>query len=277
MVNYFQTHTALTEYILKREGYQIHYWVGGQENSPLVALMHGATMDHRMFNAQIEALIPEYRVLVWDARGHGKSQPIGNEFSLETCAADLLAILDKTGVGKAVIGGQSLGGYITQHVYIAAPHRVKAAIIIGSTPLAKAYSKLDILALKATMPLFKIWPYGHLTKTIARNTATTEPVRNYALQASRQVDHQNFLRIWKAVTLAVDEQGRADFKINVPLLLMHGQHDRTGSIRRDMPRWSETEPCAFYHVIPDAGHNANQDNPAFTNEKILEFLDQHAR
>jgi len=276
VVDYFQTHAALAVNVLERDGCPIHYWVGGPENRPLIVLMHGATMDHRMFNAQVEVLIPEYRVLVWDARGHGKSQPIGNDFSLETCATDMLAILDKTGVEKAVIGGQSLGGYIAQHIYIAAPHRVMAAIIIGSTPLAKAYSKFDIWALKATMPLFGIWPYGHLTKTIARYTAITEPVRNYALQASRQIDHQNFLRIWKAVTLAVDEQGREDLKFNVPLLLMHGQHDRTGSIRRDMPHWSETEPCASYHVIPDAGHNANQDNPVFTNEKLLEFLQHYA-
>ncbi len=276
MFDYSQTHTALTEYVLEREGCLIHYWVGGLENRPLIVLMHGATMDHRMFNAQIEALTPEYRVLVWDARGHGKSQPLGKDFSLETCASDMLAILDKTGVEKAVFGGQSLGGYIAQHIYIIAPHRMTAAIIIGSTPLAKAYSKFDIWALKATMPLFRIWPYGHLTKTIARYTAITEPVRRYSLAASRQISHQNFLRIWKAVTLAVDEKGRAGFTINVPLLLMRGQFDRTGSIRRDMPHWSKAEPCAYYHVIPEAGHNANQDNPIFTNERLLEFLHQHA-
>jgi len=276
VVDYFQTHPALAENVLERGGCPIYYWVGGPENSPLIVLMHGATMDHRMFNAQIEALIPEYRVLVWDARGHGKSQPVGNNFSLEICAEDMLAILDKTGVEKAVIGGQSLGGYITQHIYIAARHRMTAAIIIGSTPLAKAYSKLDIWALKATMPLFGIWPYGHLTKTIARSTAVTEPVRRYALEASRQVSHQDFLKIWRAVTLAVDESGRAGLTFDVPLLLMHGQYDRTGSIKRDMPHWASTEPFASYYVIPEAGHNANQDNPAFTNERLLDFLHQYA-
>lgn len=38
--------------------------------------MHGATLDHRMFNAPVEAFAPEYRLLVWDARGHGQSQSI---------------------------------------------------------------------------------------------------------------------------------------------------------------------------------------------------------
>jgi pimeloyl-ACP methyl ester carboxylesterase len=56
--------------------------------------MHGATMDHRMFNAQVRALAPHYRVLVWDARGHGQSQPMGAGFSLERCAGDMLAVLD---------------------------------------------------------------------------------------------------------------------------------------------------------------------------------------
>ncbi len=74
----------------------------------------------------------------------------------------------------------------------------------------------------------------------------------------------------------MDEKGRAGLKFNVPLLLMHGQQDRTDSIRRDMPHWSESETFASYHVIPDTGHNANQDNHIFSNEKTLEFLQQHA-
>jgi len=41
------------------------------DKSPFNRAYAGDTIDHRMFNAQIEALIPEYRVLVWDARGHG--------------------------------------------------------------------------------------------------------------------------------------------------------------------------------------------------------------
>ena len=74
----------LSEHILERRGCPLHYWLGGPEGAPLVVLMHGATVDHRMFNPQVENLVHDYRVLVWDARGHGKSQPLGEGFDVIT-------------------------------------------------------------------------------------------------------------------------------------------------------------------------------------------------
>src|SRR5690606_27347453 len=81
----------LSERTLLRSGSTIHYWVGGPEGRPLVTLTHGATMDHRMFDAQIPALADSYRVLICDVRGHGRSQPLGINFSIAAAAEDLLA------------------------------------------------------------------------------------------------------------------------------------------------------------------------------------------
>lgn len=63
MTDYLHTLAILTEHTLLREGCPLHYWVGGAAGRPLIAFLHGATMDHRMFNAQVEALAPHYRVL----------------------------------------------------------------------------------------------------------------------------------------------------------------------------------------------------------------------
>ncbi len=277
MYDFSKTPDGLQLEILERKGCPIHYWLGGPPDRPLVALMHGATMDHRMFNAQVEALIADYRTLVWDARGHGKSQPIGSAFSLEICAQDMLAILDYLGADQAVICGQSLGGYIAQHIYFQAPERVQALAIIGSTPLTKSYSKIDLWALKASLPLIGMWPYSHFTRTIALSTSSTPAAQSYALQACRQIPREDFLTIWKAVTLAIDACGKPGFNFEVPLLLIHGQNDNAGTIKRDMPVWARSEPSATYHVIPNASHNANQDNPEFTNRVLLDFLRGHVK
>ncbi|QPC84512.1 alpha/beta hydrolase [Phototrophicus methaneseepsis] len=275
MPDYTTTPSALTEYTIDRPGCTVHYWLGGEADRPLVVMMHGATMDHRMFNAQVTALLPEYRVLVWDARAHGKSLPNTADISLESFVQDMLAILDELGVAQVILMGQSLGGYIAQQLYKIAPQRVQAMIIIGSTPIAKAYSKLEIWTLKATLPLFNVWPHGHFTKVVANNTTIKEDVRAYALQAVQHIPREDFLRIWKAVTLAIDSQGKPDFHITVPLLLVHGDQDKTGTIKRDMPIWPRIHPQAEYHVIPDAGHNANQDNPTVMNDLLLAFLHAH--
>jgi pimeloyl-ACP methyl ester carboxylesterase len=173
-----------------------------------------------------------------------------------------------------VLVGQSLGGYVAQHIYRQAPERVRALVQIGTTPVAKAYSKLDVLALRASLPLFRLWPFDNLTRVVARTTARTPAAQTYALEAIRRTSRDNFVTIWEAVSTAVNETGWPGFRVDVPLLLVHGDRDTAGSIRRDMPAWAADEPTAEYHVIPSAGHNANQDNPALMNELLLSFLER---
>jgi 3-oxoadipate enol-lactonase len=274
--DYSVTPGGLTQHILQRHGCPMHYWVGGDAARPMVVLLHGATMDHRLFNDQVSALLPEYRVLVWDAPGHGDSQPSGVDVSLELYAEDVLVIVDALGVDRFVVVGQSMGGYIAQYLYQQAPERVQAMVIIGAIPIAKAYSALEVWTLKVSAPLLDLWPYQNFTQAIANRIAITEPVRRYALDAARRIPRDEFRRIWKAVTLVIDNKGIPDLHFNLPLLLVHGSQDNTGTIKRDMHVWAQEEARAEFHIIPDAGHNANQDNPEVMNRLMLDFLSKSA-
>lgn len=49
---YLETPPILSEHVLEHRGCPIHYWTGGREDRPLIVFMHGALMDHRMFNSQ---------------------------------------------------------------------------------------------------------------------------------------------------------------------------------------------------------------------------------
>lgn len=272
MTDWSITPAGLVVKTLHRKGCELHYWMGGPAGRPVIAMMHGATMDHRLWNAQIESLIADYRILAWDARGQGASRPIGEKFSLEECAADMLAIFDHEGIETAVLMGQSLGGIIAQHIYRQAPERVKAMIIFDSTPVFSSYSAIEVAALKASAPAFDLWPYGHFTRTVARSVALDRDVQAYALEAINQMPRDDFLTVWKGVSLAIDTKGWPGFHIACPLLLVMGDHDAAGTIRRDMPRWAALDPAYRLVIIPDASHNANQDNPEASNQAIRDFL-----
>ena len=264
----------LQEEVFEAPGCDIHYWLGGPENKPLIVMLHGASMDHRMFKEQAKALIPDYRVLLWDMRGHGKSLPFTGDFSLKVCVEDLLGILKELAMQKVVLLGQSLGGYAAQMVYEARPELVEAMIMIDTTPISKAYSFWDVWALKASLPLIDLWPYSSFIKTVAKTTALRPDVQAYALEAIKQIPRREFLKIWKAVTVVIDTKGKPELKIKVPLLLLQGDQDQSGTIKRDMPLWARAEPDVTYHIVPEAGHNSNQDNPQETNRYILEFLEE---
>ena len=110
-------------------GVQISYAESG--SGPAVVLSHGYLMDQSMFDAQVVALAPEYRVITWDQRGHGGT-PAPGPFTYWDSARDVLALLDHLGIERAVLGGMSQGGFLSQRAAILAPDRVSGLILIDS-------------------------------------------------------------------------------------------------------------------------------------------------
>ncbi|GAB4549698.1 MAG: alpha/beta hydrolase [Anaerolineae bacterium] len=262
----------MDHYTLSHKECTLHYWLTGPQNRPMLIFTHGATADHLMFEPQIAEFAKDYRILVHDVRGHGESRPLNVPFSLEDCADDLLAMLDALEVKDAVMIGQSMGGLIAQRLYLKAPARVQAMVIIGSVCIAIPYSKIEVWVLKVTVPLFNFVPYGSFKRLVSNSVGVTPETRTYMARTLEKLSHKEFLQIWKGVSLAVDTRGLPNHHIRVPLLLTHGDQDNTGTIRRDAPRWAAYDPDVRYVVIPNASHNANQDNPAFFNQKLRDFL-----
>ncbi|RBQ16714.1 alpha/beta hydrolase [Spongiactinospora rosea] len=259
--------------VLRRPGTTLHYWTGGRDGGTPVTFLHGATMDHRMFNAQIPGILGHRRALVWDARGHGRSQPFGpGRVGIEDHVDDLVAMLDDAGVEQTVIVGQSMGGYIAQHAVRLHPHRFRALVVIGSTPIEAPLSATDALILRLTYLSFGLMPRGALRTMFARATSVRDDVRAYAVEAIGQVSRRATVQIFAAVASALSRRGLPGYRVEVPFLLTHGEHDGTGDIRKDGPGWAASDPRIRYVVIPDAGHNANQDNPEVFNREFHRLL-----
>jgi 3-oxoadipate enol-lactonase len=104
-----------------------------------VLLIHGHPFNHTMWRPQTEYLQENHRVLVPDLRGYGKSSLPENarETTLETFAADNLALMDFLEVREFVLGGLSMGGQIILEMYRQAPHRIRALL------LADTFAGLD--------------------------------------------------------------------------------------------------------------------------------------
>ena len=111
-------------------GVEITYTdTGGQ--GPAVVFSHGFLMDHTMFDPQVSALMPQYRVITWDQRGHGGTRAAG-AFTYWDSAADVLALLDHLGIEGAVLAGMSQGGFLSLRAALTAPDLVRALVLIDS-------------------------------------------------------------------------------------------------------------------------------------------------
>src|SRR5262249_15770490 len=119
---------------INRSGVNLYYEVHGE--GPALLLSHGYSATSQMWQGQIAALSRLHKVIVWDMRGHGRSDSPNDqsEYSHEKSVEDMAALLDVVGVEKAIVAGLSLGGYISLAFHLAHPQRVRALIIIDTGP-----------------------------------------------------------------------------------------------------------------------------------------------
>ena len=90
--------------------------VTGREDGPVVVLSNSLGSTYKMWNAQVAALEERYRVVRYDTRGHGYSPVPGGPYSIDDLADDLVALLDRLGIGQAHLVGLSLGGMTAMRV-----------------------------------------------------------------------------------------------------------------------------------------------------------------
>ncbi len=262
--------TALEAFVLERKGCPLHYWLGGVEGRPLVVFTHGACVDHHSFDPHLPEAAQNYRVLTWDVRGHGLSQPVGEAFSIPLAVEDLLAILDRLGVQKAVLVGHSNGTYISQELAYRHPERVQAMALADGTCITWPRSALDRWILKSSAGMMNLMPFETLKKAGLPYISKRKDVQDYTYAAFSMLDKQQFIALWNGVITCLHDEPA--YRIPQPLLLVHGADDQTGDIRKIAPLWAAQTPNCQYEVIPNASHFAILDDPQTFNRLLAAFL-----
>lgn len=112
------------------------------EGRPIV-LLHGLTATRRYVVMGSRALERAgHRVVAYDARGHGESDP-AQPYDYESLAADLLGVLDERGIDRAVLAGASMGAHTAVRVALDAPERVAGLVLITPAFLPGEPSDLE--------------------------------------------------------------------------------------------------------------------------------------
>ena len=99
-----------------------------------VLLTHGFGASQAMWAPNLDALGADRQVLTWDLPGHGASMLGSGELSHERCIADMLELLDVLGAPRAVVGGMSLGGFLSLLFCARHPERVAALLLVDTGP-----------------------------------------------------------------------------------------------------------------------------------------------
>ena len=248
---------------LNRDGVEIYYEVHGS-GTPLL-LTHGYSSTSAMWQGQIKALSKHYRLVVWDMRGHGKSgYPTDpSAYSEALTVADMAALLDVVGGfgGSGIVGGLSLGGYMSLAFNRVHPERVRALLIID------------------TGPGFKKDPAREAWNKTSRETADRFEREGLALLQSAspersRVSHRDASGLAHAARGMLTQRDARVIEslagIRVPTLVVVGADDKPFLVASDY--MAAKIPGAEKVVIPAAGHAVNIDQPQAFIDAVLPFL-----
>lgn len=246
--------------MLDREGVRINYEMAGE--GPTVLLTHGFSASSAMWRDNVPALVEAgHRVITWDMRGHGKSDSPddGTLYSAALTVGDIDALLDAAGVDEAVIGGMSLGGYMSLAYHLAHRERVRALMLIDTGPGFKKDAAREAWNERAR---------ARGEDFLARGEA--------ALSGSPEtrMQEQNFVGLRHAARGMLAQESAEAINslpsIAVPTLVVVGDRDEPFLAASDY--MAHKIPGARKVIIADAGHAANVDQPADFNAAVIGFL-----
>jgi len=264
--------TTLRRHELVRSDTTIRYWIGGHEAGPPLVFLHGATLDHRAWKTQVDALRSRYRIIVPDLRAHGESQVTG-PFTFGAAVDDVVALLDELDLDHIGLVGLSLGGNIAQEIVHGDPSRVAALVVADATCNTSARHEWQTAIAIAALAGFGIVAREPFLQATANVTARDVDVQRYVREVNASRSTRDTLQILRAM---LDEALHPDptYRLPIPTLLMHGDGDQLGDIATGTRAWAGGEPLAEYVTIPGARHLSNQDNPEAFNAALVSFLDR---
>jgi pimeloyl-ACP methyl ester carboxylesterase len=244
----------------------------------VVVLIHAFPLGAGMWEGQLKALPPGWRLIAPDLRGFGGSSisdPDDNP-AMDDYAADVLDVLNDLNITSAVLGGCSMGGYVAFAVLRRSP-RLARAVILADTR-ATADSPEGRAQRRETLALIdREGPTGvareMIPKLLGRTTLQDRPdieplvrrlIKQHSAAALRGAIRRMMLRPDSTALLR---------ELDVPALIMVGDEDVL-TPPDDARKMAAATNKAQLVVLPRAGHLPNIEQPLAFNEAISGFLDR---
>ncbi|HMJ41922.1 MAG TPA: alpha/beta fold hydrolase [Pseudolabrys sp.] len=241
-------------------------------DGPWVMLSHGLATDLTMWDELTGALKDRYRVLRYDARGHGASAAPAGDYSLDLLVDDAAALLDALDVKQTHFAGLSMGGMIGLGMLIKHPQRMKSAAIADSrhttTPdFTQAW--LDRIAAVRKGGIEAV-----VASTVSRWSSEGLAERNPAAIARmeamvRGTSANGYCGC--AAALPRLNYGSRLSEIKAPTLVLCGDEDH-GAPPENSRQMSAMIKGSRFLEIKQAGHISNIEQPGIFNDAVRGFF-----
>jgi 3-oxoadipate enol-lactonase len=248
----------------------------GEPSALPVVMVHGFPYSSNMWRNQVGALRESYYCVAYDTRGLGRSAPGDGQFTLEALVDDLFAVMAALDLRKPVLCGLSMGGYTALRAAEREPQRFRGLILCDTRSGADADAgriRRAELIKKINTEGMEGFAAGMVAATFAEDAAVRIPdVYQAALAEARS---QNPLGVKGCLLAMASRTDTTAFlaRIRVPVLLVVGEKDSLTPVE-EMRAMQQKIAGARLVVVPDAGHMAPLESPAFVTRAMQDFLGQ---
>ena len=243
----------------------LYHRLDGPEEAPPVVLSNSIGTTLELWDAQMEALVPAFRVLRYDQLGHGRSDVPPGPYTVERLGRELLALLDEVGIERASFCGLSLGGTVGMWLGANAPERVDRLVLAGTSayfdPPERWVERAALVRAEGTEPIADATMGRWFTPVFGdtgpfRDALVATPREGYAACCDA-------LRDW-------DFRGELG-SINAPTLVLVGSDD-PATPPSDAQAIAGGIPGARLTVVPNAAHLLNVEQPKAFDQALVAHL-----
>ncbi len=245
--------------------------------SHVMLLLHGYTLNNGMWAPQYSDLYDLARMIAPDFPGHGTSDILDEEYPIALLARQCLDLLDSLGITQPVVlCGLSMGGLVAFELMRQAPERVKGLILTSTQPTADSYATRTLRESQITQ--IRHGRYDRLMDdalpryfspvTLDENGDLVEFVRELVASTTPE----GAIGALRAMKERPNSTGLLP-KIDIPTLVIHGEDDLIVSVQ-EAETMAAAIPTAELHILPDAGHLPNLEQPEIFNDIVAAFLEE---
>jgi pimeloyl-ACP methyl ester carboxylesterase len=249
---------------------QLYYEEAGAGSA--VVLLHGFTLDTRMWDDQFDVLAQRHRVVRYDLRGFGKSSlPTGSYAHADDCKR----VMEALGIQRANIVGLSLGGRVSLDVAVRHPAIVSRVVVLDtfvggyvpSQAFRDASAEMAAVARAGDMAKAKaLW----LDHALFKPAATRPAVRERLHQMVQAYSGFHWTKANPEVPVSPPVLPRLS-ELRIPLMAMVGERD-IEDVHAMTSILAKEVAGARKVVIPGVGHMTNMEAPQEVNAHLMKFL-----
>lgn len=269
-----------SKFLTLSDGARVHYRDEGPRDGSALVLLHGSNAALFTWVPWVDRLDKTFRVVTFDLPGHGLTGPVpSNDYSQKGMESFVDKVVDKLGLAKFALAGNSMGGAIAARYAEDHPDRVVALILVDAGGMAVRNAKLPLGFRIARTPVLnrllvhvtprRLFAEGLYDAFADPSKVTPAMIDEYwelnRMRGSREATMERFQLPWD------DYVATHIAQIKAPTLILWGAKDRVIPVAA-AHEYAAAIPGSKLVIFPQAGHVLQEDDPDDSAAALRTFL-----